>query len=138
MTEVSPARAAYEASIKVIGAELGASWDDLPPVLRESWEAAAKAAVAATPVDLTDLADWVQLLRERDEARALIAEVRAILLEGGQDDATARRRAIAASAELDEERGDDDVFVRASACPVWPAAASHIAAALTAEETTPS
>ncbi len=69
---------------------------ETPPELRPAWATEADGA-APHP---GPAADALRLERERDEARAACAQVRAILLEGGQDAATCRRRAIAAIERL--------------------------------------
>ena len=77
-SEITPAQAAYEAKLAAEGARHGitltSAWDSDGFAGRDDWAAAAKAAVKAAPVDLTDLAEWVELLRERDEARAELAK----------------------------------------------------------------
>lgn len=79
MTEVSPGRAAYEGMVAHVAAQPGTDpcsrWDDLQPWQRERWEAAEEAAQATAKA-------------ERDEARAVVAEMCVVLAEygeGGQD-----------------------------------------------------
>ena len=62
-------------------------WEALPEVDREDLDAAAQAAIAARPADLTDLADWTELLREGNELRSQLAET-----EHQRDEARAETR----------------------------------------------
>jgi len=91
--EVSPGRAAYEASLIVIGEDLDGTplpWASLPPGHREAWRAAADAAVmlagitgdrqerdAAVPAREPDdaLATLHRAEAERDTARAVVLEM---------------------------------------------------------------
>lgn len=103
----SPGHAAYEAlhaSIKCRKPHHGSlAWDDmgrapgLDDVLHEDWEAAASAVAShlARQFQAARADELTKVRAERDDTRALLAEVRSVLLEGGQDATTARRRALA-------------------------------------------
>jgi hypothetical protein len=86
-SEITPAQAAYEAKLAAEGARHGialtSAWDSDGFAGRDDWAAAAEAAVKAAPVDLTDLAEWVELLRERDEMVEEILQNADELEDGG-------------------------------------------------------
>lgn len=75
MTEISRGRAAYEAYAAGLPHLNFEPWDDISDDLKSVMEAVGAAANKVHPADLTDLADWVALMRERDELRALIVEI---------------------------------------------------------------
>ena len=98
----TPGQAACEAFWKAMGS--GPS--EQPPdaawawagerAARDAWEAAAQAAIAAGTATYHDgcTAVIAGLESSRDYLRALIADIRAALLQGGQDAASVRRQAI--------------------------------------------
>lgn len=94
-------------------------WENVDPRGRRNWDAAAQAAIDAAPADLTDLADWTELLREGNELRSELAVQRAAFEDLTGQLAGAREQlgqvADAASVVLDAfTRGSDGYRARLS------------------------